>query len=135
MSRQDAQDARIEQIVGDDDAATFEDCVDRFYEQGAVDGWWPCPYGCTGGGNVGLSQETILRNTLGLKNVVGMLLEARSSGGPTRPNELGNFQENRRRKGYSQLWTQHQLLDHFRANRAEGDGMTAASSRLASGRP
>ena len=64
--------------------------VGSMYTEGAVDGWWPCPYGCTGGGNVGLSQETILRNTFGLKHVVGMLLEARSSGGATRPGEFGN---------------------------------------------
>ena len=73
--------------------------------------------GCTGGGNVGLSQETILRNTLGLKNIAGMLLEARSAGGTTRPAETGNLQANRLRKGYSQLWTQHVMLDHFLANR------------------
>jgi Zinc carboxypeptidase len=90
---------------------------ERMYGQGAIDGWWPCPYGCTGGGNVGLSQETILRNTLGLKNMVGMLLEARSSGGVTRPSEAGNAQVNRRRKGYSQLWTFQTFLDHVRANR------------------
>jgi hypothetical protein len=89
--------------------------VGWMYEEGAVDGWWPCPYGCTGGGNVGLSQETILRNTMGLKNVIGSLLEARSSGGVTRPNEL-NTQNNRRRKGYSQLWTYHQFLDYALAN-------------------
>ena len=91
--------------------------VGTMYGQGAVDGWWPCPYGCTGGGNVGLSQETILRNTLGLKNIAGMLLEARSAGGTTRPAETGNLQANRLRKGYSQLWTQHVMLDHFLANR------------------
>ena len=44
-------------------------------------------YGCQNGGAVGLSQETILRNTMGLKNTVSMLLEARSAGGPTRPDE------------------------------------------------
>ncbi|CAN5488782.1 hypothetical protein BH20ACT23_BH20ACT23_17180 [soil metagenome] len=91
--------------------------VGWMYEQGATDGWWPCPYGCTGGGNVGLSQETILRNTMGLKNVVGSLLEARSSGGATRPDEL-NTQNNRRRKGYSQLWTYNQFLDYALANQA-----------------
>ncbi|MEX0612891.1 MAG: hypothetical protein WD738_01775 [Pirellulales bacterium] len=32
MSRQDAQDARIERIIGDDDDLTFEDCIDRFYD-------------------------------------------------------------------------------------------------------
>ena len=38
------------------------------YDNGSEDGWWYCPYGCQDGGAVGLSQETILRNTLGLKN-------------------------------------------------------------------
>jgi Zinc carboxypeptidase len=89
--------------------------VGWMYEQGATDGWWPCPYGCTGGGAVGLSQETILRNTMGLKNVVGSLLEARSSGGATRPAE-GTVQTNRRRKGYSQLWTYQEFLDYVHAN-------------------
>jgi hypothetical protein len=88
--------------------------VGSMYEQAAVDGWWPCPYGCTGGGNVGLSQETILRNTMGLKNMIGSLLEARSAGGLTRPNEA-NSQNNRRRKAYSQLWTYQRFLDHVRA--------------------
>jgi hypothetical protein len=91
--------------------------VGWMYEEGAVDGWWPCPYGCRNGGAVGLSQETILRNTMGLKNVIGSLLEARSSGGATRPDET-NFQNNRRRKGYSQLWTYNQFLDYAHANQA-----------------
>jgi light-regulated signal transduction histidine kinase (bacteriophytochrome) len=87
----------------------------RTLYQGSVDGWWFCPYGCQGGGNVGLSQETILRNTLGLKNVVGILLEARSSGGVTRPDDGGaNTQNSRRRKAYSALYTYHQFLDYVR---------------------
>ncbi|MGH9245933.1 MAG: PxKF domain-containing protein [Acidimicrobiales bacterium] len=89
--------------------------VGWLYEQGSADGWWYCPYGCQGGGNVGLSQETILRNTMGLKNTIGSLLEARSSGGPTRPDEL-NTQHNRRRKSYSALYTYQQFLDYHRAN-------------------
>ncbi|MFB6396621.1 M14 family zinc carboxypeptidase [Polymorphospora sp. 2-325] len=86
----------------------------HMYEQGATDGWWACPYGCTGA-SVGLGEETILRNTLGLKNVVNSLLELRSSGGATRPDE-GNTSNNRRRKGYSALWTFTQFLDYHRAN-------------------
>jgi hypothetical protein len=31
MARVDAQDMRIAKIVGDDDDATFEDCVNKFY--------------------------------------------------------------------------------------------------------
>ena len=85
------------------------------YGNGSEDGWWYCPYGCQNGGAVGLSQETILRNTMGLKNTVSMLLEARSAGGPTRPNE-GIAANNRRRKTYSAIYTMQQLLDYYRAN-------------------
>ncbi|HEX5541854.1 MAG TPA: M14 family zinc carboxypeptidase [Micromonospora sp.] len=87
---------------------------DHMYVHGAKDGWWACPYGCVGGGSVGLGEETILRNTLGLKNVVNSLLELRSSGGTTRPNE-SNTANNRRRKTYSGLWTFEQFLDYHRA--------------------
>ncbi|WP_274527292.1 M14 family zinc carboxypeptidase [Micromonospora foliorum] len=90
----------------------------HMYAKGAEAGWWACPYGCEGGGNVGLSEETILRNTLGLKNVTNSLLELRSSGGQTRPDE-GNTANNRRRKTYSALWTFHQFLDYHRADRAD----------------
>jgi hypothetical protein len=85
------------------------------YGNGSEDGWWYCPYGCQGGGAVGLSQETILRNTMGLKNTVSMLLEARSAGGQTRPNEAIPA-NNRRRKTYSTIYTMQQLLDYYRAN-------------------
>ena len=90
----------------------------ELYGSGSADGWWYCPYGCEGGGAVGLSQETILRNTLGLKNVVGALLEARSSGGPTRPFEAIQA-NNRRRKTYSALYTYEQFLDYQRENEGE----------------
>ena len=88
---------------------------DWLYGHGSSDGWWYCPYGCQNGGAVGLSQETILRNTLGLKSVIGSLLEARSAGGVTRPNE-GNAPNNRRRKTYSALYTYQQFLDYQLAN-------------------
>jgi len=81
------------------------------YEEGAADGWWPCPYPVAfspGGQSFG--------STSGLKHIIGMLVEARSSGGPTRPNE-GNTQNNRRRKAYSHLWTVRRTLDYHRANR------------------
>jgi hypothetical protein len=87
--------------------------VNHMYEQGAEDGWWPCPYGCANGGNVGLSEETILRNTMGLKNVVGSLLELRAAGGATRPDEA-NTANNRRRKTYSSIWTFNEFLDYHR---------------------
>jgi hypothetical protein len=86
------------------------------YGNGSKDGWWFCPYGCENGGDVGLSQETILRNTMGLKSTVGSLLEARSSGGPTRPNE-SNAPNNRRRKTYSAIYTYQQFFDYYRASR------------------
>lgn len=83
----------------------------NFYARGSEDGWWYCPYGCQGGGNVGLSEETILRNAMGLKSTVGSLLEARSAGGTTRPNE-GAAANNRRRKTYSALYTYQKFLDY-----------------------
>jgi hypothetical protein len=88
------------------------------YVNGSQDGWWYCPYGCQGGGAVGLSQETILRNTLGLKSMVSLLLEARSSGGQTRPDEAFPM-NNRRRKTYSALYTYNQFLDYYRQQRPE----------------
>jgi hypothetical protein len=90
---------------------------DWLYTNGSEDGWWYCPYGCQNGGAVGLSQETILRNTMGLKNTVSMLLEARSAGGPTRPNVT--FPANNRRKTYSAMYTMKQLLDYYRETRPE----------------
>ncbi len=63
---------------------------------------------------MGLSEETILRNTLGLKNTVNSLLELRSAGGPTRPDEA-NAANNRRRKTFSALWTFNSFLDFHRA--------------------
>jgi hypothetical protein len=86
---------------------------DWLYTNGSEDGWWYCPYGCQNGGAVGLSQETILRNTMGLKNTVSMLLEARSAGGQTRPDEAIPA-TNRRRKTYSAMYTMQQLLDYYR---------------------
>ncbi|MEV6845709.1 M14 family zinc carboxypeptidase [Actinoplanes sp. NPDC051411] len=96
----------------------FDESLDmienHMYVEGAKAGWWPCPYGCQNGGAVGLSEETILRNTLGLKNTVNSLLELRSAGGPTRPDEA-NAANNRRRKTFSALWTFNSFLDFHRA--------------------
>ena len=90
------------------------------YEQGSEDGWWYCPYGCEGGGAVGLSQETILRNTMGLMNVVGILLEARSAGGATRPSDGGaNTPASRKRKTFSALYNYHEFFDYYLANEAD----------------
>jgi hypothetical protein len=88
------------------------------YKKGSEDGWWYCPYGCQGGGAVGLSQETILRNTMGLMNVVGILLEARSAGGPTRPAETTS-PANRKRKTFSALYNYHEFFDYYLANEAD----------------
>ena len=105
----------VAQSIHDQSKSMIEDWM---YGHGSADGWWYCPYGCQGGGAVGLSQETILRNTMGLKSVVGSLLEARSAGGTTRPNE-GNAPNNRRRKSYSAIYTYQQFLDYQLANRSE----------------
>jgi hypothetical protein len=86
-----------------------------FYPNGSADGWWFCPYGCEGGGAVGLSQETILRNTMGLKSIVGSLLEVRTPGGPTRPDET-NVANNRRRRTFSALYAFEQFLDYQHRN-------------------
>ena len=102
----------VAQAIWDANKAFMEG---HLYEQGSADGWWYCPYGCEGGSTVGMSQETILRNTLGLKNMLSTLVEARSSGGATRPDET-NTPNNRRRKTYSALYTYQIYLDYFRAN-------------------
>ena len=102
---------------------------DWLYTNGSEDGWWYCPYGCQNGGAVGFSQETILRNTMGLKNTVSMLLEARSAGGQTRPNEAIPA-NNRRRKTYSAMYTMHQLLDYYRANQRVVRGAIKESTKF-----
>ncbi|WP_413452888.1 M14 family zinc carboxypeptidase [Georgenia phoenicis] len=98
-----------------------KDLVENWlYERGSEDGWWFCPYGCEGGNTVGMSQETILRNTLGLKNIVGVLLEARSSGGETRPADGGSqTPESRKRKTYSAMYTFEQYFDYFHENKED----------------
>lgn len=82
------------------------------YENAAVSGWWAGPYS-----NGGDSHEGILRNTFGLKNVIGMLAENRASGGPTRPAE-GNQLANRNRKTYGSLWEEFQVLEYYWTRRA-----------------
>ena len=89
-------------------------------------GWWPQPY------PIGYSEETILRNTLGLKGVVGILLESRSSGGPTRPNASGSGgptqqNHNDRRHAYSHLWTYRELLRFSLDNYEEAEAIQQAS--------
>jgi hypothetical protein len=84
----------------------------QFYDAGATDGWWPCPYPPRG-----IDGAQTFTRVTGLKNMVTTLVEARSGGGPTRPAEAGNVAENRRRKAYSQLWSIQQALVFHRANR------------------
>ena len=77
------------------------------YDNAALAGWYAGPYS-----NGGASQETILRNTFGLKNVLGILSENRGGAGPTRPG--ATFAGNENRKSYSQLWLLKRLLEyHF----------------------
>lgn len=77
------------------------------YNNAAADGWWMGPYS-----NGGDSHEGILRNTLGLKNVVGMLGESRPGGGDTRPGETLQL-ANRNRKSYASLWEEFQGLEYY----------------------
>jgi Zinc carboxypeptidase len=79
----------------------------RIYDSAAVAGWWAGPYS-----NGGASQETILRNTFGLKSIVGILSENRSAPGVTRPGATAAQNENRRT--YGQLWLAKQALDYHR---------------------
>jgi len=81
----------------------------RIYGNAAAAGWWAGPYS-----NGGASQETILRNTFGLKSVLGILSENRGGAGPSRPN--ATRAENENRKSYGQLWLAGQLLDYHREN-------------------
>lgn len=74
------------------------------YDNAALAGWWAGPYS-----NGGASQETILRNTFGLKSIVGILSENRPEAGVTRAGATPAQNENR--KTYSQLWLIKQLLD------------------------
>jgi len=82
------------------------------YTAASRSGWWMGPYN-----NGGDSHEGILRNTFGLKNVVGMLAENRGSGGETRPAESGNPLQNRNRKSYGSLWEEFQALDYYYTRR------------------
>jgi hypothetical protein len=79
------------------------------YDNAAVAGWYAGPYS-----NGGASQETILRNTFGLKSIVGILSENRPGAGITRPG--ATFAGNENRKSYSQLWLIKQLLDYHDEN-------------------
>lgn len=79
------------------------------YDNAAAAGWWAGPYS-----NGGASQETILRNTFGLKNVIGLLSENRGNAGITRPG--ATFAGNENRKSYGQLWLIKRVFDYHRDN-------------------
>ena len=79
------------------------------YDSAALAGWYAGPYSNGGG-----SQETILRNTFGLKNIVGILSENRAGAGITRPG--ATFAGNQNRRSYGQLWLVKQLLDYHYEN-------------------
>ena len=81
-----------------------------FYDKGAVDGWWGCPYP-----PAGIAGAQTFTRVTGLKNMITTLVEARSSGGPSRTAETDPA-ANRRRKAYSQLWSIRQALSYHRAN-------------------
>jgi hypothetical protein len=81
-----------------------------FYDRGAVDGWWGCPYP-----PAGIAGAQTFTRVTGLKNMITTLVEARSQGGPTRPAEADPA-ANKRRKAYSQLWSIRQALSFHRAN-------------------
>ena len=79
------------------------------YDNAALAGWYAGPYS-----NGGASQETILRNTFGLKSIVGILSENRPGAGNTRPG--ATFAGNENRKSYGQLWLIKRLLDYHYEN-------------------
>jgi hypothetical protein len=81
-----------------------------FYDHGATDGWWGCPYPPPG-----IDGAQTFTRVTGLKNMITTLVEARSSSGPSRPAE-GNANANRLRKAYSQLWAIRQAIDYHRKN-------------------
>ena len=91
------------------------------YDTAALSGWWHGPYH-TGGD----SNEGILRNTFGLKSVLGMLGENRASGGNTRPAE-GSQLANRNRKSYGSLWEEFNTLEYFWTNLARIRGIVQDS--------
>ncbi len=90
------------------------------YDNAALAGWYAGPYS-----NGGASQETILRNTFGLKSIVGILSENRPNAGVTRPG--ATFAGNENRKSYGQLWLIKQLLDYHYENHSTIRSLVADS--------
>jgi hypothetical protein len=90
------------------------------YDNAALAGWYAGPYS-----NGGASQETILRNTFGLKSIVGILSENRPNAGVTRPG--ATFAGNENRKSYGQLWLAKQLLEYHFDNHSTIRRLVAAS--------
>jgi Zinc carboxypeptidase len=90
------------------------------YDNAAETGWYAGPYS-----NGGASQETILRNTFGLKSIVGILSENRGNAGPTRPG--ATTAENRHRQSYGQLWLARKVLEYQQNNRPAIEKLIADS--------
>ena len=93
------------------------------YDNAALAGWYAGPYS-----NGGASQETILRNTFGLKSIVGILSENRGGAGITRPG--ATFAGNENRKSYGQLWLVKQLLDYHHENHSTIRSLVADSRKF-----
>jgi hypothetical protein len=93
------------------------------YDSAALAGWYAGPYS-----NGGASQETILRNTFGLKSIVGILSENRAAAGITRPG--ATFAGNESRKAYSQLWLIKRLLEYHDDNHSAIRRLVAESRAL-----
>jgi hypothetical protein len=93
------------------------------YDKAALAGWYAGPYS-----NGGASQETILRNTFGLKSIVGILSENRGGAGITRPG--ATFAGNENRKSYGQLWLVKQLLDYHYENHSTVRSLVADSRKF-----
>lgn len=99
----------------------------HLFPRGAEDGWWNAPYPVAT-----LPQDGVLSNVLGLKNSVGMLVEARLGAGPTRPAEgASHSPANKLRKTFSQLWAYREALDYYRDNRAAVKEAIAESTAAA----
>lgn len=93
------------------------------YDNAALAGWYAGPYS-----NGGASQETILRNTFGLKSILGILSENRGGAGITRPG--ATFAGNENRKSYGQLWLVKQLLDYHYENHSTIRSLVADSRKF-----
>ena len=90
------------------------------YAQGSVDGWWYCPYGCQGGGAVGLNQETIPCATpWGSRTWSVRCWRRAAQADDPAVRRWRQHAEQQKRKACSALNNYHEFLDYFRANQSE----------------